>query len=268
MTVTESQTLSVVESEGDTQREYQMEPFSVFWSEYTAKYLKNTLSSNVISNRYYSMLYQLLPQIPAPICSLILHCLGLEAINLSPPNTLCSEYKVWHRFDKSNPFWIGIEFEVSHEIRNVFGVEMDVNVHSLGQVHGELCSKRVYAANSKRYLVEMSASDDWENSDYLRLFFFGIEDDGQQNQIRVHLERNTIYRLAFAVRADLPVFYWRQGLGYNVKYEASSRSGGHLKRAKWGRIRRSYKEKGFQQFGLFGDRLHKHWSPNFRLLIA
>lgn len=268
-------------------KRFLIEPFSVYWNDYTSKYLKNAYSTNVLFNTYYEIIYDLLPAIPAQICSIIIDCLGFDAINLSPLSPLQAEYKLWSKWDKYNENWIGIEFAVNKEIRNVFGIEMDVNVSAFGQVYGLICSANTWGRNAQNmyfwdreyrqlidnYSVEMAETDDWENSDYLRLFFYETvkneESEDEEEEIkkctRIHLKPGRSYRLGFAVKGDdLPVFYWRHGRNRGMYGQMR----GAVHSAQFGFIRMSSSQMHYGN-SLFQTRyFNRGWIPNFRLLIS
>jgi len=109
-------------------------------------------------------------------------------------------------------------------------------VSAFGQVFGLLCSAKVnydfwrkeHRKVIDHYCVEMAETDEWENSDYLRLFFYKMthlydEETGAEEttkkMIRTHLQTGRTYRLGFAVKfGSLPVFYWRQSHSGHNRY--------------------------------------------------
>eukprot|EP01083_Nonionella_stella_P022064 61013_1 len=265
-----------------------VEPFSIYWNQYTSKYLTNAYSTNVIYNTYYKMLYDVLDEIPLPICTLIIDYLGFDALNLSPPRSIKSAYKVWNKWDKAHDIWIGVQFSVKREITNVFGVEMDVNITSFGQVFGLLCSSYLGSSTSRysrsrrckrKYEVRMLETEQWENSDYLRLFFFECreinEDDDDsdvdemdsiEQPMQICLKPNRTYRLAFAVKSDLPIFYWREGTGYRIGNGNEQTLDENIQSMAWGGFAMDPKVEQSHLFEHYN--ICTSWSPNFRLLIA
>eukprot|EP01084_Bolivina_argentea_P073764 133845_1 len=269
-------------------KSYIIEPFSIYWNAYTRKYLTNIYTTNVIYNTYYNMIYNILNDIPIPVCTIIIDYLGFDAINMSPMRIIKSEYKLWNAY--KNDCMVGVEFSVKNEIQNVFGIEMDVNVSSFGQVFGLLNSAAVgyYFWREKfkgniidNYSVEMLDSDEWKNSDYLRMFFFEnknannnddeVDGDDDINQVeirkpvRVNLKPNRTYRLAFATRTDLPIFYWRDCYYNRVIPDKNV----NIKSISCGAFTIDMKSLKDDDKYLFQSRYKlNYFSLNFRILIA
>jgi len=164
----------------------------------------------------------------------------------------------------------------------MFGIEMDVNVSAFGQVFGLLCSanpnyrysfwERERRQLIDNYCVQMAETDEWENSDFLRMFFFETMFDEETEETtkkmtRVHLKTGRTYRLGFAVKfGSVPVCYWRTCGRYWYHCEST-----RLNTIQF--IQRGFIGMPSNQYHNMNFLFQTHyfspgWSPNFRLLIA